>query len=87
MSMQVWKYKIEPLSTLEMPIGAKILCVDCQRGTPTMWVLVDTDAMKVNRKFHTYGTGEAIDANSTYIGTFQMDNGFLVFHVFEHNHK
>jgi hypothetical protein len=70
----------------EMPIGAKVLCVQVQNGLPCIWAEVNTEVPKENRWFSVYGTGAELAAfDHTYIGTFQLRDGQLVFHVYE-NH-
>lgn len=82
----IWKY---PLNTsgateLQMPAGAKVLSMQLQGGTPTLWAKVDTTAPLVERAFHVIGTGWEFDFNpGEFIGTFQMAGGTFVFHVFE----
>ena len=85
MDKQIWKYVLEPETIIEMPIGAEILTVQEQYGRCCLWALVDPSANKVKRKFLVYGTGHPItEENGKYIGTFQLHNGRLVFHVFEY---
>jgi hypothetical protein len=63
-----------------------VLSVQTQNGTPSLWALVDDAAPIVNRTFKTYGTGNAMpDADSVgqFLGTYQVHDGLLVFHVFE----
>lgn len=87
MAHAVWKFPIfTDLSfTLPMPRGARILSAQTQRGEPQMWALVDPDAGPEEREFRLVATGERIqDADRlTYIGTVQMNDGLLVFHLFE----
>jgi hypothetical protein len=86
MTQEVWKYEI-PMTdnfSLEMPIGAKVLCVQTQHNTPCIWSLVSPGVGRVTRSFRLAGTGHPIDLDGlTYIGTFQIYGGSLVFHVFE----
>lgn len=84
----VWKYKLESGDphSIEMPAGAQILTVQVQMGDPVIWALVDPDAEIETRNFRTFGTGHSIgvDVNKlVYIGTWQIFNGTLVFHLFE----
>ena len=71
--------------TLGLPEFAKVLCVGERGGTGHMWVMLDPEQKKVTRKFRVIGTGHPIpDApDLSYIGTFFMANGRLVWHVFE----
>ncbi len=81
---QIWKWEISPDCELEMPEGAKILTVQEQHSKPMLWALVYPVMKTEIRKFNTYGTGHPIaEEPGKYIGTFQLDKGNLVFHVFE----
>lgn len=67
-----------------MPRNARILCVQTQKETPTLWVLVDPAEPVVFRKFHLIMTGEDfLSTNLNYIGTCQVGGGSFVAHVFE----
>ena len=68
-----------------MPECSQVLCVQLQFGTPTIWVMVDPDQPPQERVFEILGTGDAMKDNvkRKYVGTFQMGEGRLVFHVFE----
>lgn len=80
----IWKYEISPCCKIQVPKNGKVLTVQVQRNQPCLWILVDPNAKKEVRKFVTYGTGHEIKyENGKYIGTFQIDNDNLVFHVFE----
>lgn len=83
----IWKFPIDPTTSekFAMPAGANILCVQVQHGMPCVWALVpDIDAKPTVRTIRTYGTGHPHEAISgRYIGTYQLDGGALVFHVFE----
>jgi hypothetical protein len=85
--MRIWKWTLEVTDeqSLSMPYGAEILCIQSQRGFPQLWALVDENAPVVERTFETYGTGNLMPDNYSgkYIGTYQIHNEELVFHVFE----
>ncbi len=85
--LKVYKYPVIPNNeiNIEMPKGAQILSVDTQFGKPQIWAAVDPQAPNVTRRFRMTGTGHSIDekANLYHIGTFQMDGGALIFHLFE----
>jgi DNA-directed RNA polymerase subunit RPC12/RpoP len=71
-----------------MPEGSKILTVKTQGETPFIWAIVDTSAPSTIRRFCVRGTGHIFKGNEgKYIGTFQLDNGKLVFHLFEGKNK
>lgn len=81
---RIWKYTLTPICELDIPKGAKVLSVEVQHGKPRIWILVDTDAEMESRTFCSYGTGHDIpDDPGAYIGTLQLKEGTLVFHVFE----
>jgi len=81
---EIWKYKLEPRTELEMPEGARILSVQNQHEQPCLWALVEVSMPKVKRMFTIYGTGHSLPANpGNYLGTFQLQMGAFVFHVFE----
>lgn len=81
----IWKYPV-PISSsflLEMPRGATLLDVQVQHGAPYLWAMVDPTAAKVGRVLHVHGTGKGIhEPSGSYVGSFQLAGGELVFHVF-----
>lgn len=82
----VWKYELDitDLQRVTMPDEAEILTVQVQGGTPYMWARVNPNAIMVDRWFATHGTGRLIpETTDTYIGSYQIESGVLVFHVFE----
>jgi hypothetical protein len=68
-----------------MPAGARLLDVQTQLAEPCLWALVDDSAPKVSRRFAVRGTGhDAVGLDSsTYVGTFQLVSGRIVFHLFD----
>ena len=82
----IWKYPLSGSSyqSIEMPRGAKILDVQNQSGKPCIWALVDTEQPHEIRNFLVYGTGWKIEGTpGKFIGTFQLDGGAYVFHLFD----
>ena len=83
----IWKYPLEPFErTLNVPANAQLLTVQTQKNIPCLWFLVELDQAEPTetRRFTTYGTGHTIpDGNRLYVGTTQMHDDALVFHVFE----
>ena len=86
----IWKYKI-PLTDkfeLHLPVGAEILYVntqiiDCEEQY-CMWVGVNSEASQEKREFILRGTGHGMpDVTLEYIGSFWVDKGVLIFHLFE----
>ncbi len=83
---RVYKYpiRIADVFSLELPRGAQLLDVQTQRGEPHLWALVDADAVLERRWFRLAGTGHDIpEAVKSHAGSFQLQGGSLVFHVFE----
>jgi hypothetical protein len=87
--MKVFKYPIEvtDYQSVTLPQNAEILTVQVQNGMPCIWALVNPDNKAEVRKFRLAGTGHDISTDEArklnYIGTIQMRNGMLVFHLFE----
>ncbi len=82
----IWKYQleVEKNQTLVMPEGAEILTVQLQYETACIWAVVDPEAKSVPRTFELIGTGHDFKLqNYLYIGTFQVDGGNFIFHLFE----
>lgn len=86
----IWKYPLllTDEQAVQMPKGAEILCVQVQGSRPCLWALVDSSVKNDERLIVIYGTGhpmpEAHNAyRRQYIGTAQMNDGSLVWHVFE----
>lgn len=65
-----------------MPKGAEILHVNQINDVPYIWALVDTMEPLESYSFALRGTGHNADIVGKYIGTFQMHDGQLVFHLF-----
>lgn len=88
--LTVYKYPLilDDWQDIDLPVGARSLAVQMQHGVPQLWALVDPAAPLVPRRFRIAGTGHPINlgADGTrldYIGTFQLQAGALVFHLFE----
>lgn len=85
---KIFKYPIEATDSqgIEMPAGAKILCVQTQGEQPCIWAQVDPHERMVRRQIWVYGTGHhMLRTQDKYVGTFQLSGGSLVFHVFVEN--
>ncbi len=84
--ISIYKYELAKVDEqrVALPHTAKILCVQVQRGIPCAWAEVDTAFQVSERIFYTYGTGHPIpeDRMQTYVGTYQLEGGALVFHVY-----
>lgn len=76
---------LEELFTLHLPEGAEFLSVQVQAGSPQMWFRVDTGRRPRAQIFGICGTGCEIDnrlAAAPFKGTFQLNGGAFVFHLF-----
>lgn len=83
--MKIFKYafRIEDSFTLMMPRGARVLSVQVQRERPCLWALVD-ESTEARRYFKLVGTGHEFESTGwRFLGTFQMHDGALVWHLFE----
>lgn len=83
----IYKYpvRVTDINKVEMPKGAKVLSVQMQRGVPCIWALVDPAAEMETRMFFMFGTGHPVEyaEGLRFIGTFQLVDRELVFHLFE----
>ncbi len=85
MDMTIFKYPfaIKDEFKLDLPIQAEILAVDTQFDTPCIWAKVNADAPTEEVTFQIRGTGHPMrDGCDQHIGTFQMRDGALIWHVF-----
>ena len=85
--MTIWKYaiQVEDSFAIEMPESGEVLTVQTQQGWPCIWVVVDPAKPKTKRRFFVRGTGHemGLAESASYVGTFQMDSGALIFHLFD----
>ncbi|MFX0202612.1 MAG: hypothetical protein ACFFCW_41440 [Candidatus Hodarchaeota archaeon] len=82
----IWKFplKMDDSQTIDMPVDAYVLSIQTQHNIPCLWVMCSSDAPKRTRTFETFGTGHPMPiASREYVGTYQVNNGNHVFHVFE----
>lgn len=86
MPQTIWKFAIpvEPRFSLSLPEGAQPLFVGVQDNAELlwMWVRLDPQAPPEQRNFALYGTGHPLNPG-VYIGSFMLEGGALVFHLFE----
>jgi len=47
-----------------------------------LWALVDTEEQKAGQSICIFGTGHPVEFVGGYLGTYQLNDGALVFHVF-----
>jgi hypothetical protein len=70
---------------IQLPIGAKILCVHSQDNKPHLWALINTESKLEDRFFLITGTGRPVSVENMnkYLGTFFLYNDSQVYHFFE----
>lgn len=83
MKQAIWKYRIA--ASQKIPKAAKFLSVQTQDNLPMMWFLVDPTKEAETRHFVILPTGGGSTDTSKleFLGTFQLDGGAFVGHVFE----
>lgn len=93
---KIWKFDIfdqgNPVTRLEMPVGARIVHVGVQDQTESqqirvaLWADFCHDGPTLPRTFEWFGTGHEIPDYAQYIGTVKLYNDLLVLHLCEiHN--
>ena len=74
---------------INLPSSAEILSVQMQRDNLCIWSLVDDSRPAIyHRVIEVVGTGHPLSVvregyGHHFLGTVQMENGALIFHVFE----
>jgi len=83
----IWKFTLEvtDYQEIDLPEGARVLCVQTQHDRPCLWAVVDPDAELIPRGIHIFGTGQPnIDTSALgFVGTFIIHDGKFVGHVFQ----
>lgn len=84
---RIYKYPLDmqgAAQIINMHAGAELLAVQVQRDVPCIWALVNPDNQMMQREFLIVGTGHDLpERYGGHVGTFQLDGGNFVFHVFE----
>lgn len=81
--LSIWKYalRIEDWQVLEMPFGWTRVALQEQGGFPTLWALVDPEAVRVSTPILCFGTGHGIPVvPGEPLGTVQIEE--MVWHYF-----
>ncbi len=81
---KIWKTSLEIMDEQKVliPTGSSPLCVQIQKNTATIWWEVNPNERMVERLVRIIGTGNGIPDESVYLGTVQMLDGSLVWHVY-----
>ena len=83
----IHKYELQTTDSqmILMPHGAQIISCQMQREIPCLWAIVNPEEQLMPIRLRVYGTGHPVSDSETlkFIGTYQLDGGRLVFHIFE----
>jgi hypothetical protein len=82
----IYKYplKLERFQLLPMPMNVRMLCIQMQRGVPTLWAQCEVDESVMYRKIRCYPTGvNDGPIVGQYIGTVQQLDGDLIWHYYD----
>jgi len=90
MTHVIYKYPLETkrVQTIEVPQGGEVLTLQVQDNNPTLWIRHEKGAPTKKQTFMLIGTGHEFIPDSEdgstldYVGTCQLNNGALVFHLF-----
>lgn len=83
----IYKYLLQ--DTMELPMGARPLSIQDQKGSLVMWcqIPVETMTQKVTRYFTVMATGRHFQTTHNnswaHLATIQQDDGGTVWHIFE----
>jgi len=85
---KIFKYTLGVSDHQEIfpPANAEFINVQMQNDKICLWALVDPNMQEKAREIRVIGTGHPIYDDSgklAYIGTVQMMNGELIWHIFE----
>lgn len=82
----IYKYQLTTtdVQIIQMPFNAEVLTVQIQHGEPMLWARVESANSTEAKRIYIVGTGNPMPPGcGRYVGTYQLRNGSLVFHVFE----
>ena len=86
MKKVIWKFPlvIEDVQIIELPRNYEILTIQVQNGIACLWAMVSPEVPKEKIIIEIICTWEPFSiAERQYIGTFQVFEEQLVFHVFK----
>lgn len=83
----IWKFPLEIADEqfVNVPRGATALDVQVQNGVPCIWAIIDEAEPVTARRVLIRGTGHDCSGleDVAHLGTFQLHDGAIVFHVFD----
>ena len=85
--MKIWKTELQmgPRTSILLPRAAKVLCVQTQHERPCVWFEFDEKRHGVDEvTFFIATTGNQFNMpiEAKYLGTFQLDGGTFIGHVY-----
>lgn len=89
MTDTVWKFelKLTDEQTIVVTEDARILSAQMQFDKLCVWVRLNPQTPQQQRRIFVHGTGHDVSHYAgRHLGTVQIGNGTLVFHVFEEAH-
>lgn len=86
----IYKYPLHTIEEqiIEMPLSARMLCVQVQYGMAHLWVEVTIESPATplryrNQRIFVVGTSNPVPDNATqYIGSYQLHEGRFMGHVY-----
>ena len=81
---KVWKYPLKMENGRQevmIPQGGKVVHIDNQNHSPTLWVEVNSMESEESRTFCVIGTGQGVPTYWDYVGTCLIPP--FVWHVYE----
>lgn len=84
---RIFKYEltIEDRQVIKTFVSFEPLSIKVQNGKPVLYAIVDDETEAQSVRIETYGTGFAIEpytSKAEYVGSYLLQEGTLVFHVF-----
>lgn len=82
--MLIWKSKIDDDGTCELPMDARLLCVNSQYSRPHVWY--ETSGIhptKQTKRILAVSTGGVAPEYGHYLGTILFMNGTYVLHYYD----
>lgn len=96
MTKRIFKYRLtmeirdgcvgwDPEVGFDLPVGTTVLTAQAQGNSPMIWAEVDPDERKLERRrFLILNTGAEIPSRPLkYLNTIQLNEGRLIFHIYE----
>ena len=79
-----WTLALQDRQVITAPHNTSFLTVQLQHGEPQVWGICNPNLPPEENVFHIRGTGHPMPEtdNLLYVGSFQMNEGQFIFHVF-----